>query len=148
MTNTTRNAIYYKLAFKNNLQLTEDLGKVGLLGEKKEVMKFYDDIEEYYMNKPGFETFLQEKHYEENPTLLDDDLSEAFDNWVANLEAEDYERYYDEWKSRKRTPNENIKELKEITKEGLFKSMGLTDEDGDDLLDEKLRYNDQHDLID
>ena len=126
MTNTTRNAIYYKLAFKNNLQLTEDLGKVGLLGEKKEAMKFYDDIEEYYMNKPGFETFLQEKHYEENPMLLDDDLPDAFDSWVADLEVADYERYYDEFKSETTTDREEAQEN----------------------IDEKLRYNDQHDLID
>ena len=147
MKNTTRKASFYKLAFKNNLQLTEFRGKVGLLGLQKDKLRFWDDIEKHYMSKPGFEDFLQEKHYEENPTLLDDDLSDAFDNWVANLEAEDYERYYDEWKSRKRTPNENIKELKEMTSGGLFESMGL-DEDGDDLLDEKLRYHDQHDLID
>lgn len=133
MKNTLRQASYYQLAFKNNLQLTEDSGKVGLLGKTEDFFTFYDEVSEHYMNKSGFEDFLKGKHFEENPMLLDDDLSEAFDEWVVELEIADYERYYDEFK----------KELEanwNFTREVI--------DEKDDLIMEKIKYNDLHDLID
>ena len=149
MNNTLRKASFYKLAFKNDLQLTEANGKVDLLGLIKDKLRFWDDIEKHYMSKPGFEDFLQDKHFEENPMHLDDDLPDAFDNWVADLEVEDYERYYDEWKGRTRTPIENIKELKEMTSGGLFESMGLTDrEEAQENIDEKINQEYQDNMAD
>lgn len=40
------------------------------------------------MNKKPqtFEDFLKDKHYEQNPQLLDDDLSDAYDNWEPDVE--------------------------------------------------------------
>lgn len=45
----------------------------------------------------SFEDFLKDKHYEENPTILDDDLPDAFDDWLGNLDGHEYIRYADEW---------------------------------------------------
>lgn len=41
----------------------------------------------------GFEAYLQEVHQSENPELLDDDLPEAFNDWVSNLEGDDLVEY-------------------------------------------------------
>ena len=38
--------------------------------------------------KRKFEDFLKDKHMECEPEVLDDDLSDAFDYWVANLDIE------------------------------------------------------------
>ena len=35
----------------------------------------------------GFESFLQYKHMEEYPMVLDDDLPESFDNWLAEQDT-------------------------------------------------------------
>jgi len=35
-----------------------------------------------------FIDYLAEKHAEENPTILDDDMPDAFDDWMAELEQE------------------------------------------------------------
>lgn len=34
-------------------------------------------------NKESFEEFLGRMHMEDEPTVLDDDLPDAFDNWLA-----------------------------------------------------------------
>ena len=49
------------------------------------------------MKYANFEDFLGSKHWEENPHLLDDDLSDAFDNWVSELNADDWLRYADNY---------------------------------------------------
>jgi len=36
----------------------------------------------------NFEDYLQEKHIKENPTILDDDLPDAFDDWVAEIDVD------------------------------------------------------------
>lgn len=48
------------------------------------------------MKKTPFEDFLKEKHYEMFPQLLDDDLPDAFDNWLGTLDGEDYIKYGNE----------------------------------------------------
>lgn len=47
------------------------------------------------MNK--FESFLQNKHIVENPMLLDDDLPDAFDAWLGELQADDFIKYGEEF---------------------------------------------------
>jgi len=44
-----------------------------------------------------FGEFLQEKHFEENPQILDDDLSEAFEHWVSCLDILEVLDYGDKW---------------------------------------------------
>jgi len=36
-----------------------------------------------------FEEYLKEVCFRENPTMLDDDMPDFFDNWLTNLEGED-----------------------------------------------------------
>lgn len=36
-----------------------------------------------------FENFLKGICFSENPEVLDDDMSDFFDNWMSNLEVED-----------------------------------------------------------
>lgn len=45
-----------------------------------------------------FEGFLQWKHMEENPMILDDDLPDHFDSWVGDLDAEEFIKYAEEYK--------------------------------------------------
>lgn len=40
--------------------------------------------------KTNFEEWLNNKCFEENPTVLDDDMPDFFDNWVSNLYSEDW----------------------------------------------------------
>lgn len=42
-----------------------------------------------------FEQFLQEIHIKTFPQILDDDLPDAFDNWIGELTAEDWIEYGD-----------------------------------------------------
>ena len=44
-----------------------------------------------------FEKFLQNKHFRENPQLLDDDLADAFDDWLTELQADDFIKLGDEF---------------------------------------------------
>ena len=41
----------------------------------------------------GFEAYLQEVHQEEYPELLDDDLPDAFIDWIATAEGDDLVEY-------------------------------------------------------
>ncbi len=45
MKNQIRTARWYQLAFKNNLQLTNDLGKVALLGSKVDFSNFWRELD-------------------------------------------------------------------------------------------------------
>ena len=47
------------------------------------------------MDKETFEDYLQEKHFEENPTLLDDDIPDAFNEWLENVDTQDVIEYAD-----------------------------------------------------
>jgi len=40
-----------------------------------------------------FEEYLEDACFSENPTVLDDDMPEFFDNWLAQLEGEDLIAY-------------------------------------------------------
>lgn len=37
-----------------------------------------------------FEDYLKEVHMTEHPMLLDDDLPDAFDDWLGDLNADDF----------------------------------------------------------
>lgn len=41
----------------------------------------------------GFEATLQEIHQEENPTILDDNLPEAFSDWIGNRSFQDIQEF-------------------------------------------------------
>ena len=47
--------------------------------------------------KQSFEKWLQYKHVEVFPTLLDDDIPDHFDNWLGELEIDTVIKYADEW---------------------------------------------------
>jgi hypothetical protein len=50
MKNELREANFYKLAFKNNLRLTEVNGKVGFAGKLENRISFYHELEDYYID--------------------------------------------------------------------------------------------------
>ena len=43
-----------------------------------------------------FEQFLQEKHSEENPQILDDHLPDSFEGWLEQLSIDELIEYADE----------------------------------------------------
>ncbi len=45
------------------------------------------------MRKRSFEDFLEGMCFRINPTVLDDDMPDYFDNWLGSLDGEDYIRY-------------------------------------------------------
>lgn len=47
------------------------------------------------MEYKNFEEFLAEKCFEENPSVLDDDMPDFEDNWVGNLDISDVIVYAD-----------------------------------------------------
>jgi hypothetical protein len=49
----------------------------------------------------NFEDFLQEKFIRQNPTVLDDDIPEAFDDWLISIEIDMWLEYGDEYKNAK-----------------------------------------------
>ena len=42
-----------------------------------------------------FEEYLEEVCFNENPTVLDDDMPDFFDNWLANLEVDEWLKHGD-----------------------------------------------------
>ena len=46
----------------------------------------------------NFEDFLQDKFIRQNPTILDDDIPDAFDEWLCEIEPELWIEYGDEYK--------------------------------------------------
>jgi wobble nucleotide-excising tRNase len=46
----------------------------------------------------NFEDFLQDKFIKQNPTVLDDDIPDAFDEWLQELAPEEWIEYGDEYK--------------------------------------------------
>jgi hypothetical protein len=46
-----------------------------------------------YVSVDGFEAWLQETHQAEHPTILDDELPDAFSDWVSNLEGWEITEY-------------------------------------------------------
>jgi len=47
--------------------------------------------------KESFEDFLGRMHMEDEPMVLDDDLPDAFDNWLSNLGADLTIAYAEKW---------------------------------------------------
>ena len=47
-----------------------------------------------------FEDFLQTVHFEENPMLLDDELSDDYSDWVGNLAPDDVLYYANQYSSK------------------------------------------------
>ncbi len=45
------------------------------------------------MKKETFEQFLERLCFDINTTVLDDDMPDFFDNWLANAEVEDMMRW-------------------------------------------------------
>lgn len=45
------------------------------------------------MKYRDFEEYLQYKHSEENPELLDDDLPDAYGDWLAGLSEDEWIEY-------------------------------------------------------
>ncbi len=45
------------------------------------------------MKIQSFEEFLQDKFTDLEPQVLDDDLPDAFDGWISNLDGEEYIKY-------------------------------------------------------
>ena len=48
-------------------------------------------------NYKDFEDFLQDKFIESNPTVLDDDIPDAFDDWLTELDVDDLIAYGDQY---------------------------------------------------
>lgn len=46
--------------------------------------------------KNEFESYLQEICFKENPQVLDDDMPEFFDQWLAGLDVDELIKYGDE----------------------------------------------------
>ena len=47
--------------------------------------------------KKTFEEYLAHRHHEEYPEILDDNLPDAFDNWLSNLDVSEAMIYADAW---------------------------------------------------
>ena len=50
--------------------------------------------------KYKFEEYLEDVCFEANPTVLDDDMPDFFDEWISNLQEEDYLRLADEYANK------------------------------------------------
>lgn len=49
--------------------------------------------------KKSFDSFMQDKHAEENDYLLDDELVEHLDEWLCELGPDDWMKYAEEYAS-------------------------------------------------
>lgn len=47
--------------------------------------------------KKDFEDFLQDKFILQNPSVLDDDIPDAFADWIADIDPNDLIAYANEW---------------------------------------------------
>ena len=47
-------------------------------------------LKDYKNAKYPFEKYLEYIFCKENPQILDDDLPDSFDNWLTEMEGEDY----------------------------------------------------------
>ena len=53
------------------------------------------------MDNKTLEEFLQNKHFEETPHLLDDDLVDAYKAWIGNLDAQEILNFAEEFIAKK-----------------------------------------------
>ncbi len=80
MKNELREARWYKLAFKNNLQLTEVDGKVGLLGSNKDFKDFWKGLSESLEDKYWRKYAINNEDYNGLERYLENSLpQEALD---------------------------------------------------------------------
>jgi len=50
--------------------------------------------------KITFEEFLAEKHCEQNPEILDDNLPDAFNDWLTYIDVQDIIDYANEYTNK------------------------------------------------
>lgn len=67
-----------------------------------------------------FIDYLKEVHWNMHPKLIDDDITDKFNDWLGELQADDFIHLAEKWQEKK---------------ESL------------EMIDEKIKYNDQHNLI-
>lgn len=48
-----------------------------------------------------FEDYMQTKHQLENPTVLDDDIPDSYNDWIENLSPEEWMWYGQNYGERK-----------------------------------------------
>lgn len=51
------------------------------------------NMQSLQLQSKSLEEWLEYQHMEENPTLLDDDLPDAFSDWISELTEEQLEAY-------------------------------------------------------
>lgn len=54
------------------------------------------------MKTTDFEKWLEDVCLEQNPTVLDDDMPDFFDDWIGNLSSEDFIAYANEYAKQDR----------------------------------------------
>lgn len=69
--------------------------------EDEKIKKSQEEAEVIFDS--SFNHFLQEKHMEEYPQLLDDDLPDAFEEWIEQLSTDELIKYADEYGEQKET---------------------------------------------
>lgn len=65
--------------------------------------------------KGNFENYLQMEFSDENPTILDDDQPDSFDDWIAELEPEQWFRMADQFARKK--ADHRLSEVRSLWKE-------------------------------
>jgi len=65
----------------------------------------------------NFEDYLKEKHYEENPQVLDDDLPDSYDSWLTDLPVDDLIKHADEYTQLKL--DQQKEELEDVVEGGM-----------------------------
>lgn len=79
------------------------------------------------MQEGGFEKYLEKVCFEANPSVLDDDMPDFFNDWLGNQGGEDYIRLADEYSKYivQSTCDEIARRVKEETIEEVYKDMLL-----------------------
>ena len=49
------------------------------------------------MKNQTFEEYLEEQHFKENPQILDDDLTDSFNDWKDNADVDKIIEYAEKW---------------------------------------------------
>ena len=62
----------------------------------------------------SFEQYLEERCFEENPTILDDGMPDFFDNWLGDQDIESLLIYSEGW--GRHIKNTILQEVTKITK--------------------------------
>ena len=62
----------------------------------------------------SFEQYLEDRCFEENPTILDDDMPDFFDNWLGDQDIESLLVYSEGW--GRHIKNTILQEVTNLTK--------------------------------